>query len=136
MSTVAIVVIAVVAILILVAIFMANSRKQTQKREDQRVIASEHRQEAEMTRLSAEKESAAAEEQAAAARRQAAEAEERARLANQTRAEADAHEEHAREIDPDQNGRGDDPALHERDAHGVEADADHRTTEEEEPRRT
>ena len=45
----------------------------------------------------------------------AAEAEERAQLAHQTHAEADAHEEHAREIDPDADDRAVDTNGHSTD---------------------
>jgi FtsZ-interacting cell division protein ZipA len=101
MSTLVIVLIAIGVLAVLAALYFASRRQTAQKREDQRVIASEHRQEAELNRLDAEKESAIAEEQAAAARRQAAEAEQRAHSAQIAQLRADAHAEHAEDLDPD-----------------------------------
>jgi len=92
-------------IVVLVALALAYSayrRRHTQQLEDRRHVAAEHREEAESRRIAADKQEAAADEQAAIARRQAAEAEERARQASETRTAADAHEEHAREVDPDE----------------------------------
>ena len=101
MSTAVIILIAVGALAILVALYLASRRQAEQRREDKRLIATEHRDEAERNRLDAAKESAIADEEAAAARRQAAEAEQRAHSAQIAQLQADAHEEHAQEIDPD-----------------------------------
>ena len=101
MSTAVIVLIALGVLAIVSALYLASRRQTAQRKEDQRLMASEHREEAERSRLSAEKESAVADEQAAAARKQAAEAEERARAAQLAQLEADAHLEHADELDPD-----------------------------------
>ncbi len=101
MSTAVIVLIAIGVLAVVLALYFASRRQTAQKREDQRVIAAEHRQEAELNRLNADKESAIADEEAAAARRQAAEAEQRAHSAQIAQLRADAHAEHANELDPD-----------------------------------
>jgi hypothetical protein len=105
MSTAVIILIALGVLVILAAIYMASRRQVTQRREDERLIASEHREEAERNRLDAAKESAIAEEEAARAKRQAAEAEQRAQSAQLAENRADAHEEQARELDPDLDNR-------------------------------
>ncbi len=119
MSTVAIVLIAIGVIIVLALIYMANRRRHERQLEDRRHVAAEHRSEAEARRIQAEKEKAAADEQAAAARRQAAEAEERALAAREAHSEATAHNEYAREIDPDADRR----------AEETPADADHETAD-------
>ncbi|MDX6588010.1 MAG: hypothetical protein QOI31_2483 [Solirubrobacterales bacterium] len=101
MSIEVIVLIAVGILVVVAGLYLASRQKAAQREEDERLIASEHREEAERSRLSAAKESAVADEQAAAARRQAAEAEERARTAQLAQLEADAHLEHADELDPE-----------------------------------
>ena len=100
MSTVAVILIVIGVLIVLALIYMASRRGYERKLDDRRQVAAEHRGEAEVRRTEAEKEKAAADEQAAAARRKAAEAEQRAQAAEDTRAEASAHEEHAREVDP------------------------------------
>jgi len=101
MSTAVIVLIAVGILAIVAVLYLASRRQAAQRREDERVIATEHREEAEVNRLAAEQESAIADEQAAAAKRQAAEAEQRAHSAQIAQLRADAHAEHADDLDPD-----------------------------------
>jgi|GEM_PF-5654189 len=110
MGTVAIVLIAIGIIILLAFLWAANRRRQAAQLEERRQVASVHREEADSQRITADKEAAAADEQAAAARRQAAEAEERARVAQDTRATATAHAEHAEQIDPDADDREGEPA--------------------------
>jgi hypothetical protein len=80
MSTEVIVLIAVGALVILAALYVASRRRTDQKQEDQRHIAWEHRQEAERNRASAE---------------------ERVHSAQLAQLQADAHADRARELDPD-----------------------------------
>lgn len=113
MSTAVIILIAVGAVAILAAIFVATRKRATQRREDERLIALEHQEEAKRNRLDAQKESAIADEEAAMARRQAAEAEHRAHSAQLAKQRADAHAEHAQELDPDAEADEDFDERHE-----------------------
>ena len=101
MSTLAIVLIVIGALILIALLARTLTRARNRKLDDRRQIAAEHREEATSRRLKAEREAAAADEQSARARRQAAEAEERSRAAATEREAAQAHTEHASEIDPD-----------------------------------
>jgi FtsZ-interacting cell division protein ZipA len=107
MSTIAIVLIVIGAVIVIGLIATALSRARRRRLEDRRQIASEHREEATSHRLRAEKEAAAADEQGARARREAAEAQERSRAAERQQETARAHAQHATEIDPDAESDGD-----------------------------
>lgn len=115
MSTIAIVLIALGAVLVLALIYAGIKARRRRDLEARRGLAEEHRSAASDGRIEAEREAALADEQAAAARRQAAEAEARARAAHESRSQAEAHQTYAEEIDPDADGR-DEPDTGERSA--------------------
>ena len=102
MSTLAIVVIAIAAVIVIALVASVLRRTRDRKLEDRRQIAAQHRDESTSRQLAADKEAAAADEQAAHARREAAEAEERSRAAERERETARAHGEHAARLDPDE----------------------------------
>ena len=101
MSTIAIVLIAVGAVIVIALLGSLLRRVRERRLEDRRQIAAEHREEASSRRLGAEREAAVADERTASARREAAEAEERSRAAEREQETARSHTEHARQIDPD-----------------------------------
>ena len=108
MSTVAVVLIVIGAVIVIALLASALKRTRDQKLDDRRQIAGEQREGAELRQLEADKEAARADEQAARARREAAEAESRSRAAKHEREAARGHAEHAAEIDPDSGPEGND----------------------------
>ena len=110
MSTVAVVLIVIGAVIVIALLASALKRTRDRQLDDRREIAGEHREEAELRQLEADKEAASADEQAARARREAAEAESRSRAAERERETARGHAEHAAEIDPDAGSEGTDQA--------------------------
>ena len=105
MSTLAIVLIVIGALLLLGLIVSLFSRRSVNDIEDRRSMASVHREEAQSEGLAADEERAAAQAQAARAKRELAEAEKRSRFADSRWEAADAHAERADEIDPDAESR-------------------------------
>jgi FtsZ-interacting cell division protein ZipA len=101
MSTLAVILIVIGAVILIALAFAAWRRARERRLEDRRNIAIEHREEATGRRLEAEQRAAAADEQAARARREAAEAESLYRAAERQREAARAHTERAAELDPD-----------------------------------
>lgn len=110
MSTVAVVLIAIGAVIVIALLAAALKRTRDRQLEDRRELAAQHREEAELRQLEADKEAASADEQAARARREAAEAESRSRAAEREREAARGHAEHAAEIDPAAGSEGTDQA--------------------------